>query len=236
MQSESRALTRYVAPRRSIGTYALVGAAVSTSVLAAVGPLVLAMLVAAATAVFAVRASAAPMRRLIAAERVASQKRARRVAREERLPIGGFGRGTLAELTRRVDDIMERDPELAERLDLESLLDRHVTLTIAHDHALCAARMADRAQLERIRESYLSDAAANPRRLEMCERRLACLADCQAKAEWFADELAILSDLIALIGQRAACPEDLLPDDTIERGLAELDDGDAARRQLAELQ
>jgi hypothetical protein len=186
-------------------------------------------------ALVAARTSTVSLRDAIAAERLAGVMRARRARREDRLPAASFGRQTLAELTRLVDFITAHDPDLAARVDLEALLDRHVTLTIAHDRALDAAQMADRVQLERIRDNLRGDSRANPKRLEMCERRLRSLDQCEARAEGFADELAILSDLIALIAQRVACPEDPVKDDAIERQLAELDDTDAARRQLAEL-
>jgi len=161
-------------------------------------------------------------------------KAARRDARERALPATSFGREILSELTQLVDVVEARDPELAARLDLEALLDRHVSLTIGHTRALHAVSMSDRIQLERVRDSHRSDPAANARRLELCERRLRLHHECEARAEWFADELAILTDLIRLIAQRAATPDDLAGDDAIERRLAELDEREAASLLIAD--
>lgn len=169
---------------------------------------------------------------LLAAERLDYARRARRLERDARLPFESFGRQTLQDATRLVDDITARDPALAERLDLEALLDRQVTLTLAHERALRALRMGDRVQLERMRDSYRSDPGADPRRIELCERRLRSHHACEARAQHYADELANQSDLLALIAQRVECPDDPPADDTLERELAELDGDDAARRQV----
>jgi len=176
---------------------------------------------------------AAPIRKALAQHASARARRARRDIRDRALPPASCGRGTLVELTNLVDEIEHHDPELARRFELESLLDRHVELTLAYESALRAARMSDRTTLEYMRDTYRADPDANPRRVELYERRLRCLAQCEATAEWLADELAMLAELIRLVAQRVACPEDLLTDDTIARQLAELDDDDAARRQLA---
>ena len=174
-----------------------------------------------------------PIRKALARHASWRARQARRDARDRALPPASCGRGTLVELTNLVDEIEHQDPGLAGRFELEALLDRHVELTIAYEHALRAMRMADRTSLEHMRDVYRKDPDANPQRLDLYERRLQCLAQCEGTAEWLADELATLAELLRLIAQRVACPEDILADDTIARQLAEIDNEDAARRQLA---
>jgi len=175
----------------------------------------------------------APIRKALARHASWRARQARRDARDRALPPASCGRGTLVELTNLVDEIERQDPEVARRFELDALLDRHVSLTLAYESAIRATRMADRTTLEYMRDTYRADPEANPRRVDLYERRLRCLAQCERTAEWLADELAMLAELIRLVAQRVACPEDLLTDDTIARQLAELDDDDAARRQLA---
>jgi hypothetical protein len=186
-----------------------------------------------ALALVGVGVGAAPLREALAAHAVRSARYERRDARERMLVASSNGYHTLAELTQLVDDIEARAPELAQRSDLEALLDRFVALTVAHERALRAAEMSERVQLERIRDACLADSSASPRRLELCERRLRCLDECESKAERFADELAIVVDTIRLTAQKAACPDDLPADDSIDRQLAELDENTEAHRQLA---
>lgn len=180
-----------------------------------------------------IRVGAAPLRAALAAHAVQRARDDRRYARERTLVAASNGYHTLVELTRLVDYVEAHAPELAQRCDLEALLDRFTALTVAHERALRAAEMSDRVQLERIRDACGADAAGSARRLELCERRLQCLDECETKAERFADELAVVVDTIRLTAQRAACPDDLPADDSIDRQLAELDESTEAHRQLA---
>ena len=213
-------------------TAAITLAAVSSSLVLPVGALAF-VFVLATLWVAGVALSAAPVRELRMSRAARRQRRQRRAARERILPLASFGRDTLAELTRLVDEIELADPEVAQRFDLEGLLDRHVGLTLGHERALRAVAMSDRTQLARMRESYRADPRAHPRRVEMCDRRIKCQLACEQAADWYADELAIVSDLIRLLAQRVACPEETAPDDIVERQLAELDEDEAARRLLA---
>jgi hypothetical protein len=179
--------------------------------------------------------SSTVLRGFLDERRAASAKQARRDARDNRLSPASFGHTTLAELTRLVDQVVETDPLLAARFDLETLLDRHVTLTIAYERALRAVQMADRDRLERIRDACKAEPRTSSARLELCERRLHSLRECEVRADTLADELAVLKDLVSLIAQRAAIREDIPADDIVERQLEELDDAEAARRQVAEL-
>jgi len=177
--------------------------------------------------------AAAPLRRTCAAVAIRRKRWARRTARERALPHASPERVALAELTRLVEQIEQEDSELAQRLELEALLDRHVTLTIAHQRALRAVMMGDRDRLVRIRDDLRSNPDADPRRLELCERRIRCHEQCEARVEHFAEELAVIDHLIRLAAQRALCPDESPPDDTIERRMMELDADEAARCMLA---
>lgn len=215
-----------------VATAAITLAAVSSSLVLPVGALAI-VLVLATVWVAGLAMSTAPLRELRLSRAARRQRRQRRAARERALPLASYGRDTLTELTRLVDEIELADPDLAQRFDLEGLLDRHVGLTLGHERALRAVAMSDRTQLSRMRESYRADPRAHPRRLEMCDRRIKCQQECEQAADWYADELAILSDLIRLLAQRVSCPDEAPTDDIIERQLAELDEDEAARRLLA---
>lgn len=217
-----------------VGALVVATAALSTSLVLPVGLFGLIASIA-LLGFIAVKAGATPLRRALTESSIRRARRLRRDARERALPREGSGRDALVELTQLVDQIEADDPELARRIDLEALLDRHVELGLTYERALRAVRLANRIQLERMRDSLRSDPDANASRLELCERRLECLEQCEAKAEQLADELAILGDMIRLIAQRVACPDDPIRDDTIGHHLAEFDEDDAARRQLAEL-
>lgn len=160
-------------------------------------------------------------------------KVARRLARRRAIAPSLFAMQTLAELTLLVDQIESDDPATARRLDLEALLDRYVIVTLAQERALRAASMSDRLQLERDRMLCRADLHPDPRRIDLTERRIALLDRCEAMASSLSGELSTITDLVRLIAQQVACPEDLAADDTIERQLADLDERDAARRQIA---
>lgn len=177
--------------------------------------------------------TASPLRQLYVGMVKEHERGERRAARVLALPYGSTEQVTLAELSALVELVEQADGELAERLELQGLLDRHVALTLAHRRAVAAVRMNDRSQLEHIESELRRDDHADPRRLELCERRLRCHEQCEATAEQLATELAIVDDFIRLVAQRVQCPDAPLADDTMEDRLAELDCDDAARRQLA---
>lgn len=155
-------------------------------------------------------------------------KRARRAARDRTLSGSLFGRATLGDLTHLADDIERADPRRDD--DLEELLDRYAMLTAAHERAVRATTMSDRAQLERMRDGDLGD---DPRRRELCTRRLHCLDDCEATVATLELELALVADTIRLLAQRAMCPEIPPRSEAVARQLAELDDAEAVRRECA---
>ena len=133
--------------------------------------------------------------------------------REQALAVTPLeAREVLAELVRLVAGIEATAPELADRLELEHLLDRHVALALAHTRAVRAAVTRG--------ASSSASGGSKPRH------------ECQARVDQLTTELALLADPIRLIAQRAALPEEPILDDAVERHLAELDEEDAVREQL----
>ena len=180
------------------------------------------------------RASSASIRRALIARAARRERAKRRYTRSRALAeVNASVRAALAELVRFVDEIETIAPDIARRFELQDVLDRYVILAVAHERAIRATAMFDRAQIERTRDACRSDRAEHERRRELCERRLRCHDQCQARVEVLANELAMVADLIQLLAQRVACPDDPVLDDRIDRHLAELDEDDAARAQLA---
>jgi len=182
---------------------------------------------------FAHEAARGNLRRHLATYSAWRERTLRRSVRTEALLSAGCFLEPLYELERLVARIEHDDPALARHLDLETLLDRHVVVAVAYHRALRALAVSDRGQLVHIRDAQRSDPEHDPLRLELCERRLRSHDEVAARAQALADELAIISDLIRLVAQRAACPGELAGHDVIEHCLAELDGRDAAQRLLA---
>ena len=236
--SRSVALVVASRPRRSraawIGavTTLAIGAASSTLVLPTGAAIVIGVL--GLASILAARASGARCRAMLLARAVRRARDRRRRGREDELATTTLGaRESLAELTKLVDDIESTAPDVAMRFELEDLLDRHVVLALAHERSVRATAMFDRGQLERTRDALRADPAADTRRIALCERRLQAHLRSQARVDQLANELALLADLIRLIAQRVACPDEPALDDRIERQLAELDEDDVVRAQLA---
>lgn len=220
----------------AVAVATIAGASLSASIVLPLGTVCL-LACAALLVLIAVRACAEPLRRALAENAVGRARYERRIARMRALPETSTAWYTLAELTRLVDETARRDPTLVERHELETLLDRHVALTLAHEQAQRAAAMSDRVQLERLVEAVRADPRTSRRRLELCERRLRFQEQCEATVAGLADELANIADVLRLIAQRAACPElgDEPDGDVVDRQVAQLDADEAARRVLAEL-
>lgn len=226
---------------RTNGT-AVAVAAIATASLPAVLvlPLALVCLLASAALVLVIGAHvfAGPLHRAFVADAQARARYDRRIARMRALPDSAACYHALAELTYLVDETARRDPSLVERHELETLLDRHVALTIAHQQAQRAAAMSDRTQLEHLLEATRADPRASRRRLEVCERRLRYQDHCEATARALADELANVADLVRMVAQRAACPElgaIEAESEVVDRQVAQLDADELARQALTEL-
>lgn len=174
-----------------------------------------------------------PLWRLQTSLSVARERWSVRDDRAARLPLGSPEYVALGELTYLVDQIEHEDPDLARRLELEALLDRHVSVALAHRRAMRAVLMSDRSSLERIRDELRDKPGTDPRHLDLYERRLVSQGQCEARASTLATELSMIEQLIRLAAQRALCPDIPPADDLVERRLLELDARDAADRDLA---
>jgi len=161
----------------------------------------------------------------------------RRRLREERMLEAASGhRDQLTALSSQVDDIERTDGRLAQRFDLEELLDLYTQLAVAHERCLRAMRTADRARLARdLADSRTSGATARLRRISFLERRIRHWDQCKARAEQLVEELEAVAEFIRLIAQKAACPDDEGTgiDEDLERRLWDLDEEESALRLLS---
>ena len=150
--------------------------------------------------------------------------------REYALAAANVSGEELGKLTSLVEQIARLDHGAVARYELEALLDRHVAVAIAHDRALRAAALANRAELERTREACARDGRTE--RLLLCVDQLRALDHCEFVAAKLADELATIAALIGAVAQWASCPD--LPADVgvVERCTEELAATTAARAEL----
>lgn len=147
-------------------------------------------------------------------------------------PTGAVRQQQYCELRDMINDIERTDAPEAERFELQSLLDHFVTLAVCHQKCLDSLRLAGSSDLPRVLP--LPDPNRSVRRREIMARRLRHRDECVRRIEHLADELEAVDELVRLVAQRAACPQlesDL--DREIERRLWELDEVDAALRQLS---
>jgi hypothetical protein len=154
----------------------------------------------------------------------------RRHLREGRLAVAGVPRDGLLELTAMVDDIEQHDPSLVRRYELDELLDHHVEVALTRERCVRAMRMADRDALA----GSLDSAAQTSRRGRFVARRIRYWDRCRAQAERCSEELQSTAELIRLLAQRAACPDLGFDIDALDRRVADLDEEEAALRQLAQ--
>ncbi|HEY1550963.1 MAG TPA: hypothetical protein VGG28_24210 [Kofleriaceae bacterium] len=222
-------------PRRAITAGMTVAIAIGTTTSGLLLSIGVTLLVGATglAGILLVRAGIEPLREALIAYAARRTHAQRRRARERALATATLGgRETLAELVKLADEIEASAPDVARRFEIEELLDRYATLAVAHEQAVRAAGMFDRTELERARDACRA-ASADKRRLDLYERRLRSQDQCRARVDSLANELALAADLIRLVAQRVACPDELLLDDRVDRQLAELDEDDAARSQLS---
>jgi hypothetical protein len=163
------------------------------------------------------------------------QRRQHRERREDQLDRAGVHRGTLLELTQLVDEIERADDGwTGQRFELEDLIDQYVDLAAAHERCLRALRQTDRSELVRnLKDHRMRPAAHHTRVCELLERRIRCWDDCRARADHLEAEIAAIVELIRLLAQRASCPELPIPQDPVAPRLRDLDEDEAAVRELA---
>jgi hypothetical protein len=156
-------------------------------------------------------------------------------------PAGPVRQQQYIELRDLVEQIERTDAAEAERFELQDLLDHFVRLSLHHQRCLEAVRIAGSHDLPPIslaeagRSSAEAGSRSRPnRRREILARRLRHREQCLERVDRLADELEAVDELVRLVAQRAACPG--LEADferEIERRLWELDEVDAALRQLS---
>ncbi len=154
----------------------------------------------------------------------------REVERMRRLrPAGPLRQQQYSELSELVAEIERADPNDARRFELQELLDHFVRVSVGHQKCLESLRLASAGELPAIQDPNKS-----PRCREIMARRARHREACLRRIERLAEELDALDELVRLLAQRVACPhiDDEL-DREIERRLWELDEVDAAMRQLS---
>ena len=162
-------------------------------------------------------------------------RRARLGARAAQLAAVGVDPTGLVELTALVEVVETADQGwTARRFELVGLLDRYVTIAIAHQRCVYAMHTTDRAGLIRALASTPPRVASDVARCrrDLLERRIATWDRTAQQATRCSDELAAIVDLVRLLAQRASCPDTVADADLIQWRLSELDAEDAAMAQL----
>jgi hypothetical protein len=147
-------------------------------------------------------------------------------------PTGPVRQQQYIELRDLVEQVERMDAAEAARFELQDLLDHFVRLSLHHQRCLEAVRLGGPHELSAA--IPISDATRAKRRREILQRRLRHRDECLARLERLADEIDAVDELVRLVAQRVACPS-LEPDldRELERRLWELDEVDAALRQLS---
>jgi hypothetical protein len=149
-------------------------------------------------------------------------------------PTGPVRQQQYIELRDLVEHVERIDAAEAERFELQDLLDHFVRLSLYHQRCLEAVRMAGSHELPHAIPISVGDASRSKRRREILARRMKHRDECLARVDRLADEIDAVDELVRLVAQRVACPT-IEPEleREIERRLWELDEVDAALRQLS---
>lgn len=147
-------------------------------------------------------------------------------------PTGPVRLQQYLELRSLVEEIERTDPDEATRFELQDLLEHFVTLATAQQRCLDALRLVGSHELPQA--IALHEATRSKRRREIQARRMRHREECLQRIDRLSDELEACDELIRLLAQRVACPQsDAELDREIDRRLWELDEVDAALRQLS---
>jgi hypothetical protein len=176
-------------------------------------------------------------RRAVDRDVASDERRKRNDEREQKLVQADiFARQRFGELSGLVDEIERSEPALADRFELQALLDHYCGLAVAHERCAEAMRRADRGALARELERGRSkpSSARLRRRLEIIEHRIRCWDETERRAEELSEELAAVAEFIHLVAQRAACPwDDFEVEAELERRLWDFEEQEDALRQLS---
>ena len=223
--------------RRDSRTAALItGAAVLLVAGVALGGMLIVMMALAAAVMAAAVVGGHPStRRRLAARAERRRRLARREHREMLLEQAALPREPLCVLTDVVTRIEHEDPQAADRLELAELLDTYVQLAVAQQRFERMISAAPRSSLA-IALDGLRDCpggAAEIRR-ECLVQRLHLWDDCRARADRCAAQMAAISELIRMLGDRLVVHGELLPtlEPALARRLEEVADHDASLREL----
>jgi hypothetical protein len=147
-------------------------------------------------------------------------------------PTGPVRQQQYIELRNFVEEIERADAAEAARFELQDLLEHFIRLATAQQRCLDALRLVGSHDLPHT--IPITDATRSKRRREIQARRLRHREECLARIDRLADELEAIDELVRLVAQRVACPSlDPDLDREIDRRLWELDEVDAALRQLS---
>jgi hypothetical protein len=134
------------------------------------------------------------------------------------------------ELRALVEETERLDGSEAARFELQDLLEHFSTLASTHQRCLDALRLAGSHDLP---AALPIDPHRSKRRREIQIRRLRHREACLTRIERLAEELEAVDELIRLFAQRIALPlEELDMDREVDRRLGELDELEAAIKQL----
>ncbi|MBS1118979.1 MAG: hypothetical protein H6Q90_1207 [Deltaproteobacteria bacterium] len=147
-------------------------------------------------------------------------------------PTGPVRQQQYIELRNFVEEIERADASEAARFELQDLLEHFIRLATMQQRCLDALRLVGSHDLPHT--ISIGDATRSRRRREIQVRRLRHREECLARIDRLADELEAIDELVRLVAQRVACPAiDPDLDREIDRRLWELDEVDAALRQLS---
>ncbi len=166
-------------------------------------------------------AFAGAVRRYVGARQRRARARRRRDELETRLADAGVDPDDLTSLARLADQVARCDPERAEALELEGLLDRYADAAIALARHRRVLDAIDVGRLQRLR-AVLD--GRSPRGA-LVARRLAFWAECEQRRRRLEEAIAAIHELFGLAAQQAlAGPGGAAGDgDAIQQRLAYLD-------------
>ncbi len=167
-------------------------------------------------------------------EQARARSRARREGQRLRQlrPTGATRMQHYNELRVLVEEVEHLDEAEAARFELQDLLDHFVRVAVSHQRCVDALRMAGANGLPP--GTPITAPPRSSRRREIIQRRIRHRDECLHKMEKLVDELEGIDQLVRLVVQRTACSRidgDL--DRELDRRLWELDEVDAALRQLS---
>lgn len=166
---------------------------------AAAGAIAVAPAVLALTAATCVVARQPAVRRYVGARQRRERTRRRRDELEARLEDAGVDPEDLASLARLADLVAQHDPERAEALALERLLERYADAAVALARCRGVVATVDVARLQRLRE--VLDGRSS--RAALIARQLAFRAECEERRRVLEEALVAIHELFVLAAQQA---------------------------------